>query len=87
MKVNSIPIYWGNPIVNKEFNTKSFINWYDYKSPNEMIEHIKELDQDDNKYMEMLRQPWFENNEIPKGLTEENIKSFLYKIFESNGSN
>jgi hypothetical protein len=30
MTVNSIPIYWGNPEIGKEFNTKSFINVYDF---------------------------------------------------------
>jgi len=82
MRVNSIPIYWGNPAIDKEFNTKSFINWYDYKSPNEMMEHIIELDNDDEKYMTMLREPWFINNIIPEKLTKESITSFLYKIFD-----
>jgi hypothetical protein len=31
MTVNSIPVYWGNPLIGKEFNTKSFINFYDFR--------------------------------------------------------
>ncbi len=31
MLANSIPIYWGNRLVHKDFNTKSFINYYDFE--------------------------------------------------------
>ena len=81
MTVNSIPIYWGNPLINKEFNQKSFVNFYDFNDINKMIEYIIELDKDDNKYLEMLNQPWFTGNSIPDNNKLENIKSFLYKIF------
>jgi hypothetical protein len=81
MTVNSIPIYWGNPLINKEFNQKSFVNFYDFNDINKMIEYIIELDKDDTKYLEMLNQPWFTGNSIPDNNKLENIKSFLYKIF------
>lgn len=79
---NSIPIYWGNPKVDLEFNTKSFINFYDFKSTDDMIEYIIELDNDVDKYMKVLNEPWFVDNQIPENNKIENIKSFLYKIFE-----
>ena len=82
MTVNSIPIYWGNPLINKEFNQKSFVNFYDFNDINKMIEYIIELDKDDNKYLEMLNQPWFVDYNIPENNKIQNIKSFLYKIFE-----
>lgn len=81
MTVNSIPLYWGNPLINKEFNTKSFVNFYDFNSEKDMIDYIIELDKDDNKYLETLKQPWFEEYNIPENNKIENIKSFLYKIF------
>jgi len=31
MRVNTIPIYWGNPLVHRDFNTKSFINYHDFE--------------------------------------------------------
>jgi len=82
MTVNSVPIYWGNHLINKEFNTKSFVNFYDFKDMNEMIDYIIELDKDDNKYLEMLNKPWFIDYNLPENNKLENIKSFLYKIFE-----
>ena len=31
MRANCIPIYWGNPLVDHDFNTKSFINYHDFE--------------------------------------------------------
>lgn len=81
MTVNSIPLYWGNPLVDREFNTKSFVNFYDFKSENDMIDYIIELDKNDDLYMEKLKQPWFIDYNIPENNKIDNIKSFLYKIF------
>lgn len=81
MTVNSIPLYWGNPLIDREFNNKSFVNFYDFNSENEMIDYIIELDKNDDLYMEKLKQPWFINYNIPENNKIDNIKSFLYKIF------
>lgn len=82
MTVNSIPLYWGNPLIGKEFNTESFINFYDFHSEDDMIDYIIELDKDDDRYLKMLNKPWFEEYNIPDNNKIDNIKSFLYKIFE-----
>lgn len=82
MTVNSVPIYWGNPEIGKEFNTKSFINVYDFDSIDSVINYIEYLDNNDKKYLELLNQPWFTGYNIPENNKIENIKSFLYKIFE-----
>ena len=47
-----------------------------------MIDYIIELDKDDSKYLEILNQPWFVDYNIPENNKIQNIKSFLYKIFE-----
>jgi alpha(1,3/1,4) fucosyltransferase len=83
MRANTIPIYWGNDWVGRDFNTKSFINYYDFKNEEEMIEYIIYLDKNKDEYMKVLNEPWFINNEIPEDNKKENIKSFLYKIFEN----
>lgn len=83
MRVNSIPIYWGNPDVGRDFNTKSFINYHDFKNEDELMEYIIFLDKNDDEYMKILKQPWFVDNKIPESNKKENIKTFLYKIFEN----
>jgi hypothetical protein len=82
MTVNSIPLYWGNPEIGKEFSTESFISFYDFASEDDMIDYIIELDKDDSRYMKMLGKPWLEGNSIPESNRIESIKSFLRKIIE-----
>lgn len=81
MCVNSIPIYRGGSKINEDFNSKSFINYHDFVSEEDMIEYIIELDRNDDRYMEMLSKPWFINNEVPNNNKEESIINFLKKIF------
>ena len=81
MCVNSIPIYKGGSKINEDFNTKSFVNFHDFKSEEDMIEYIIELDKDDDKYMKVLNEPWLIKNQIPDNNKLENIKKFLYSIF------
>ena len=81
MLVNSIPIYWGNTLIFKDFNTKSFINYHDFKSEDDVIEHIILLDNNEEEYMNTLSEPWLNGNAVPEDLKEENIVKFLYKIF------
>jgi len=71
----SIPIYWGNPEVHKDFNTKSFINWNDYGSDEKVIERIIEIDNDDDLYMDYMKENYFANNELFK-------IDYLVNIFE-----
>jgi hypothetical protein len=84
MTVNSIPIYWGNPLIYREFNTKSFINFYDFNNLDDLIQSIIDLDQNNSLYLEMLKIHWIIDNKIIEENRIENIKHFLYKIFTSN---
>lgn len=54
---HSIPIYWGASDICRDFNPKSFINCRDYNSLEEVVQKVIELDNDDEQYMAMLREP------------------------------
>jgi hypothetical protein len=81
MTVDSMPIYWGNPMIGKEFNTESFVNFYDFKSEDDLIDYIIELDKDDDKYLDKLNKPWLEGYKIPEPNKTENIKNFMNRFF------
>lgn len=53
----TIPLYWGNPNIGKEFNTKRFINCHDYASFDQVLEKVKELDSNDDLYIKMINEP------------------------------
>ena len=82
MLVNSLPVYWGNPSVDLDFNRESFIYVKDYDAIDEAIAEIIALDNDDNAYLEKLRKPWFLNRQF-KGWKEE-VANFLYYIIEQD---
>ena len=46
-----------------------------------MVDKIRELDQDDEKYLEMLHQPILVDPEYPRKLDEE-LEAFILHIFE-----
>lgn len=51
---NTIPIYYGNPLINSEFNNDSFINCHEFTNFDDVIKRIIELDNDDESYLNML---------------------------------
>ncbi len=84
MLVNCIPIYWGNPQVGIDFNTKSFINVNDFSSYEAAINNIIELDKNDEQYLAMAMQPWFNNNEVPAAMQAESLLQFFEYIIEDS---
>lgn len=81
MQAQGVPLYWGNPQIHQEFNPRSFLNYFDYASEEAFIEKIMELDQDDAKYLEYLRQPYFHNNQPSEAFNEEKLLDFFEGIF------
>jgi len=57
----TIPIYFGTNYCQQVFNKNAFLYLEDEsdKSYNALLEKIKELDDDDTKYLEMVNQPVF----------------------------
>lgn len=77
----SIPIYYGNKKIEKEFNPAAFVNLNDFPTFEEGVEQIKAINQDDERYIQMLMQPEFVDQEYPEKKYEE-LKAFLYHIFD-----
>jgi hypothetical protein len=55
----TVPIYWGSPTIECDFNTKAFLNWHDYGNDQDFLEAIKEIDENPDLYEEMYLQPMF----------------------------
>jgi len=83
LQAHTIPIYWGNPEIAKDFNAQRFINCHDFSSFKEVVEKIKEIDNDDGKYEAMLSHPWFPEGRQPPPLAEDpEVILFLTNIVE-----
>lgn len=55
----TVPIYWGSPTVEMDFNPKAFLSWHDYHNDDDFLEAIKRLDQNEQAYLDMFFQPMF----------------------------
>lgn len=77
---DTIPVYFGSTTASDIFNKDAFINVSEYESFEAAIEKIKELDQDDEKYLEMLRQPILVDPEYPERL-EKDLSDYICHIF------
>lgn len=79
---NCVPIYWGDPTIASQFNPKSFINAHDFSSMSELKEAVIEVDQNDEKYLSMLNEPWMINNHEASISLHDKLYSFLRNIFD-----
>lgn len=83
MQMNSLPIYWGNPLVEKDFNTKSFLSYFDYDNDEALIERIMELDKDNSLYCKYLAEPYYHNNQLNDFVKLEIILQRFNEIFDT----
>ena len=79
---NAVPIYWGDPDIGDLFNPKAFINCHDFSSLEEVVEYVKEVDQNDDRYLRMLAEPWFPDGTEPEWLNDAIFADFLTNIFD-----
>lgn len=54
---NVVPIYWGSETYEIDFNPKAIISRHDFDSDDQMIEYIKEVDNNDDMYNKILSEP------------------------------
>ncbi len=79
----TIPVYWGNPTVETDYNPKAFINCNEYSTIEEIIDIIREIDNNDDLYLKILSEPAFAPSFNIKDLKEE-FKDFLFNILDQD---
>jgi hypothetical protein len=83
MWAGSLPIYWGSPLVHLDFNSRSFLNYFDYGSPKALIERVIEVDRDDELYAQYVREPWLHENRVPPQFEKASVQAFLQRAIET----
>jgi alpha(1,3/1,4) fucosyltransferase len=79
----SIPIYWGNPLVHRDFNPRSFINFFDYGSLDDLVDRVVEVDRNDALYCEYLREPWYHGNVVNEYVRKESVLAQFERVFST----
>ena len=79
---NTIPVYWGSDNVTNYFNKERFINVSNFNEEtiDSVIEKILELNNNDEKYLEMINKPIYVNNEVHFNMesVSQQIKQLLF---------
>lgn len=77
----SIPIYWGNPDIESEFNPKAFIN-ANRLTFDELVDKVKEIDSDDEKWKAIVSEPPMTPEQHERWQIDElQYKSFMENVF------
>lgn len=84
-QANTIPIYFGNPDVGLDFNTKSFINYSDYDSLEDLIKYVQEVDKNDELYCEIANRPFRNVGQIEQyEYDSHKFKEMFFNIFHQD---
>jgi len=66
LQADTVPIYWGDPLIGRDFNTRRFLSYHEFPSERALIDRVIELDRDDDAYCAMLSEPWFAGGVTPE---------------------
>lgn len=87
-QAHTIPIYWGDPLVKEEFNEEAFVNVNNFKSEKELIQYIKEIDENDELWCKIISKPWRNDKQIEEEKIQiDNYYNFMSNIFKQNLEN
>ena len=71
----NVPIYWGDPTAVEQFNEKAFINCCGL-TIDEAVAKVKEVDNDDQLYLQMLNEKPLLDDQLREKTMEEFKNSF-----------
>ena len=72
-----VPIYWGDPSINLEFEKGSFINVADYSSEEDLLNRIVNLDSNDSEWSFIANTPLLKEDKL--ALWKEQILKFAHR--------
>jgi hypothetical protein len=81
LAADTIPLYWGNPQIGRDFNPRRIVNCHEFASPEDVLARIAELDRNEALYREILEQPFFYNDKVPDQLLDDAVLSQFERIF------
>jgi alpha(1,3/1,4) fucosyltransferase len=82
MVAETLPVYWGNPLVHRDFNTASFLNAADFESLDNLADAVVDLDRNDDLYLSYLSQPWYPDGRLTPYVDPAVIVAHFKRMFE-----
>ncbi|MFM8703887.1 MAG: glycosyltransferase family 10 domain-containing protein [Planctomycetia bacterium] len=84
MLADSIPIYWGDPLVGRDFDTRSFLSAHDSRSLDDLVDRVVAVDRDPSLLLELLGRPWYRGNRVPPCADADMILEQFNRIFSTS---
>ncbi len=81
MRARCVPIYWGDPRIAEDFNPGSFIDASRFPDLDALVEHVLEIDRDDSRYLEILREPYLPGNRPTRWFDRRRLLDHFERIF------
>lgn len=90
MLVNTIPIYWGDPLVGNDFDTRSFLSFHDTPpgpgvsasaALDLLVDRVVAADRDPDLYAGLLARPWYRGDRVPRCADADAILAQFERIF------
>jgi GR25 family glycosyltransferase involved in LPS biosynthesis len=76
-----IPIYWGDPKVERDFDTKGFLDARKFTRPEELIEAVRKIDEDPELYKKMVSIPALDD--YKRDLVRRIFSQVAYKMLKT----
>lgn len=87
-QAHTVPIYWGNPNIGKEYNQEAFIDCSQYENIEKIIRRIREIDENDDLWSYMISQSWQTEEQMKRTEREVNgYFEFIEHIFTQDINN
>ena len=77
----TIPIYYSDELVSHDFNDRAFLNLNDFDSLEQLLERVKEVDQDEELYKNYFGEPLFKGGKIKEEFQPPSVLNFLTILF------
>ena len=81
----TIPIYWGNPKIATDFNSKAFIHASNFKNFSELIDYIIHIDSDNELYSRYLQESPLIGNKVQPNFYKSKLVEFFQIVIEQIG--
>jgi hypothetical protein len=78
--MGSIPIYWGDPGIEEDFNPDCLINVHRFRTFDDVIQRVLEIDADVSLWQQYVSAPLFRDNRLPEVLTNDAYQTFVQRI-------
>lgn len=85
VRLDTVPIYWGDPGVKEEFNEKAFIYVNDCANLEEVIKKVQYVEENRDIWCKMIKEPWQTDEQIKKQEKQmDEYHAFIENIFDQN---